>query len=355
MSDPIVPRFEEPDAWGARLRASAPDAPFVQFPAHAAAKRATGWRPRSLVAEASPGAWTGAQLLVRRLPAGLGAIAYAPRGPVTVGPDAASAARTRAAFAAGLGSLRAEGVTLVRLELGDNLPVPAGTDEVAPPAELTEPLRAPWRAALAAAGLRPHGAGTVQPRSSRIIDLREGLDAVRAAWHPNRRRYVRQAEEAGVRVRVGDAGDAEALYLAMRSIAARKGTRARSTELFAGILQAYGDAAELAIAEGGDGRLLGALLLVRTPATMSEPFGGATDEGNRLRATASLRAHAFARAIDHGCARYDLWGLPTRGIAEFKRDWGGTAVAYGGAFDVDLDPIRGPLARLALRARGFGG
>jgi lipid II:glycine glycyltransferase (peptidoglycan interpeptide bridge formation enzyme) len=46
-----------------------------------------------------------------------------------------------------------------------------------------------------------------------------------------------------------------------------------------------------------------------------------------------------------------MWGLVTPGIAHFKAGWGGAVHAYPGALDLDLDPIRGPLVRLALRVR----
>ena len=60
------------------------------------------------------------------------------------------------------------------------------------------------------------------------------------------------------------------------------------------------------------------------------------------------------RAVARGSATYDMWGISTSGIAHFKAGWGGAPVVYPGALDVDLDPIRGPLVRLALRLRGFG-
>ena len=46
-----------------------------------------------------------------------------------------------------------------------------------------------------------------------------------------------------------------------------------------------------------------------------------------------------------------MWGLVTPGIAHFKAGWGGEVHAYPGALDLDLDPIRGLLVRLALRVR----
>ena len=68
-------------------------------------------------------------------------------------------------------------------------------------------------------------------------------------------------------------------------------------------------------------------------------------------AATALQADAISRAITRGSERYDLWGLPTAGIDENKLKWAGRAWAYGGAFDIDLDPLRGALARSALRLR----
>ena len=120
-------------------------------------------------------------------------------------------------------------------------------------------------------------------------------------------------------------------------------------------MRAFGPRAELVIAERSDGaggsELLGALLVVRTESGSTELFGGATDRGNELRAPYALKAFAIERAVDHGGAWYDMWGLVTPGIAHFKAGWGGEVYAYPGALDLDLDPIRGPLVRFALRLR----
>ena len=125
----------------------------------------------------------------------------------------ASLAQSRAALLASFADLRADGVTLLRFEVPDMLPVPEGDDAVHPAADLTAPLRAIWETGLTTAGLRFTAGETVQPRSTRVIDLRLGLEAVRAAWHPTRRRYARQAEESGVRVRLASATEAASLMV----------------------------------------------------------------------------------------------------------------------------------------------
>ncbi|NDE02963.1 MAG: peptidoglycan bridge formation glycyltransferase FemA/FemB family protein [Gammaproteobacteria bacterium] len=275
---------EQPSAWGARLRAAAAagelsDLPFVQQPAWAASKALTGWGSVRLVAQ-DGAAWAGAQFLIQRLPAGLGRIAYAPRGPIVVAPNEAVAATLRAELLRGLTELRSDGVTLVRLEPGNSTPLPDEADQ--------------------------------------------GADG------------------------------ADALYTAMTSISGRTGVKTRSSAAFAHIVSAFNGEAEILIAESPSGETLGALLVITTPTTTTELFGGATNSGNELRAPYALKVTAMERAVARGSATYDMWGISTSGIAHFKAGWGGAPVVYPGALDVDLDPLRGPLVRLALRLRGFG-
>ena len=349
---------EEPSAWGARLRAAAAtgelaDLPFVQQPAWAASKGLTGWESVRIVAEEGA-AWAGVQLLLQRLPAGLGRIAYAPRGPIVVAPSEAVSTSLRAELLAGLSELRRDGVTLVRLEPGESTPLPDEADQVRPGDALSANLRASWFAAATTSRITLHRARPVQPSTSRRIDLTGGMEGVRAAWRSKWRQYARHATESGVTVRAVGAEGADALYTAMTSISGRTGVKTRSSAAFANIVSAFNGAAEILVAESATGEILGALLVITTPTTTTELFGGATDAGNELRAPYALKVTAMERAVARGSATYDMWGISTSGIAHFKAGWGGVPVVYPGALDVDLDPIRGPLVRLALRLRGFG-
>jgi len=349
---------EEPSAWGARIRAAAAagelfDLPFVQQPAWAASKALTGWESVRLVVHEGT-AWAGAQLLLQRLPAGLGRIAYAPRGPIVVAPHAEQAVTLRAELLRGLTELRRDGVTMVRLEPGESATLPDDADQVHPADALSADLRTPWLAAAATARISLHRARPVQPSTSRRIDLSAGMETVRAAWRSKWRQYARHATEAGVTVRAVGADGAEALYTAMTSISGRTGVKTRSSAAFAYIVNAFNGEAEILIAESPAGETLGALLVITTPTTTTELFGGATNAGNEFRAPYALKVTAMERAVARGSATYDMRGISTPGIAHFKAGWGGAPVVYPGALDVDLDPLRGPLVRLALRLRGFG-
>lgn len=126
MSEQITTLREESAAWDARLaRANVAreigEIPFTQLAAWATSKQLTGWSAIRLVVAHPSGAWAGAQLLMQSLPGPLGRLAYAPRAPLVVaqGPEIAAALRSELLIA--LRSLRADGVTLVRLEPGDSV------------------------------------------------------------------------------------------------------------------------------------------------------------------------------------------------------------------------------------------
>jgi lipid II:glycine glycyltransferase (peptidoglycan interpeptide bridge formation enzyme) len=360
MSEQITTLREEPAAWDARLtRAYAAgeivEIPFTQLAAWGTSKQLTGWTSVRLVMSHPSGAWAGAQLLMQSLPGPLGRLAYAPRAPIVAAQSPEIAAVLRAELLTALRSLRADGVTLVRLEPGDSVVMDPEGNVVQPDAALTASLRAPWQVAAAGTSLRLHAAAPIQPRSSRRIPLAGGVEVVRAGWRSKWRQYARQAVSDGVTVRLGSPAELPSLSAVMHSISERTGAAARSGEAFAHLMRAFGPHAELVIAErhgeSGGAELLGALLVVRTESGSTELFGGATNHGNELRAPYALKAFAIERAITHGSAWYDMWGLVTPGIAHFKAGWGGEVHAYPGALDLDLDPIRGPLVRLALRVR----
>jgi lipid II:glycine glycyltransferase (peptidoglycan interpeptide bridge formation enzyme) len=360
MSDQIEILREDPDAWGARLaRAYAAgeidELPFTQTAAWAVSKEFTGWSATRLVTQHQSGAWAGAQLLLQSLPGPLGRLAYAPRAPLVACADPGVADALRSELIRALRSLRADGVTLVRLELGSSNAVDPDSNVVQPDPALTHHLRVPWINAASDAGARLHLAVPTQPPSSRRIPLSGGADAVRAGWRSKWRQYARQALADGVTVRLGRVDELSALSAVMREISERTGSKARSGEALAHLMRAFGPRSELLIAEVADASgaavVLGALLVVRTESDSTELYGGANDRGNEMRAPYALKAFAIKRAVEQGSAWYDMWGLVTPGIAHFKAGWGGEVHAYPGALDLDLDPLRGPLVRLALRVR----
>ena len=81
-----------------------------------------------------------------------------------------------------------------------------------------------------------------------------------------------------------------------------------------------------------------------------ESYGGMTDVGAEARANYLLKWSAIASFAREGRRVYDLWGLATGGIRQFKEGFGGEEVAYVGARDLALRAAPDALLRLALPA-----
>ena len=334
--------------WSARLDdPRLTDLPFTQTVVWGEHKAHGGWHPLRLLLVDAHDHWIGAQLLVRPLPLGLGRFAYAARGPLIVAPDPTCAAALIEAFGAALAALEREQISLLRFEPAAAAPLTPTDDPVEPPAALRAAIAAPY----AKIAVR---CGALQPRSSSIIDLSGGLDAVRARYKSSQRSTLRTAERNDVRVRLGTRDDLPAFADVMSATAARARFAGRDAASYASILETHGPAAELLLAETPTVGTVGGLLLLHTRTTTTYLYAGSTEAGSALRATYALMERANANAVARGSARFDLWGLPTPGIAAFKAGWGGAAVAYAGGMEMRPGRLRGVLASTALRLRGGG-
>jgi peptidoglycan pentaglycine glycine transferase (the first glycine) len=346
-------------AWDGHVR-DHPRATYLQTTAWAAVKAVNGWRSRLVLPDPAleepdappkqphePGAdpntldpsAPAAQLLVRPLPVLPWSLGYAARGPLVEPwtPDAAERWTDRLRGSGGL-----EGIGLLRmdpeLEAGE-----ASTEVVARLGSLG------WRRARDA-----------QPTATRVVDLRAdeaGLwSDVRKKW----RQYVNHARKAGIVVRDVDAdSDPAALDrfgAIMRETSLRAGIPVRATSAYRDLWSAFRPAGEarLLFADDPSGTTLAALLLVRCGHRVTEPYGGMIAAGAEVRANYLLKWEAIRRSREEGATQYDLWGLPTPGIAHFKEGFGGREVRYVGAWDLDLDPLGAVAIRAAEAARSRG-
>jgi lipid II:glycine glycyltransferase (peptidoglycan interpeptide bridge formation enzyme) len=212
-------------------------------------------------------------------------------------------------------------------------------------------LETPWRAAP-----------KVQPPVTRVVDLTLGEEALRAGMRRKHRQYVNKAERSGLDVdrfegasfppsAVADAlGDFNRIY---RQTAQRAGFVARGREYYERVWAAFapGNHVRLSFAVSG-GERVAALFHFTCGDRVVESYGGMTDAGAELRANYLLKWAAIRDFAREGFAVYDMWGLATGGIRQFKEGFGGTEVAYVGARDL---PLRAPVdtaLRLALPAYG---
>lgn len=299
-------------------------------------RAAAGWEPvRLAVGPSRDVPVAGAQLLLRRVPLTSWHLAYVPRGPIGALEDPA----TRAALHAALRALgRARKIATVRAD-------PEAQPHTAYGQAL---LRPPWRAAP-----------KVQPPTTRVIDLTVGVDALRARLKRKHRQYVGKAEREGVTIeRFEGSASIDAVTQALSDFnriyhftARRAGFVARAP--------AYYERVWATFAPTGRVRLSFATLAGERVATLFhftcgervvESYGGMTDAGADARANYLLKWAAIADFAERGFGVYDMWGLATGGIRQFKEGFGGEEIEYVGARDLALRAPIDAVLRVAIPA-----
>ncbi len=323
--------------WDAFVEA-APYRSFSQLWGWGELRREAGWEPfRLAIGRRSEGSIrAGVQLLVRRVPAiGFG-LGYAPRGPVGDLDDDTTwfelvAAMRRLA--------ERERVATVRIEPEAPLDSRVG-------ARLTGEV---WRPAPA-----------VQPAVTRLVDLSRSEDELRGDLRKKHRQYIGKAERAGIRVEQLDASASpEVIAMALadfHGILGRTGDRAGfNTRPLAYYRRAWdalaaGNRARLFFATR-EGRRLATLFHIACGDHVAELYGGSTPEGTHDRANYLVKWEAMLALRAQGFARYDLWGQPTGGIAQFKEGFGGELLTLVGARDLPVHRAGDLAVRGALAAR----
>ena len=331
-------RVADREAWNAFVE-SAPYHAFPQLWEWGEVRAMAGWRPiRLAIGSDERAPLAGAQLLLRSMPVVGWSLAYAPRGPI----GNLDEPTIRDALVEGLRELgRTERVATVRVDPEAGIGDAYG-------ASLMQP---PWR-----------GAPRVQPPTTRLIDLSVGSEALKAGLRRKHRQYVNKAERDGVTIeRFDGASEPGATAAALADFnriyqltANRAGFVARAA--------AYYDRVWALFAPSGRARLSFAVMAEERVATLFhflcgdrivESYGGMTDAGAEARANYLLKWAAIAGFADEGFRTYDLWGLATGGIRQFKEGFGGEEVAYVGARDLALRGVPDALLRVGLPAYGL--
>ena len=308
-------------------------------------KRRQGWEITRLVAEAETGGLAGLlHIQMRRGTAGVG-FAYAPRSPVVAGPSAGAEAAV-ALLAAARRHARRRGCLVLKAD-----PEWAADDRAG-------------RALLDAAGARDSWYD-VQHRTTYLVDLGGGADAVLARLKESTRRNIRVAARSGIEVEVrGDASAAREFWPLLAESGGRAGFVPRHAAYYAEIVEEVGASCPVAVLLArGAGELLAGMIAVAAGPRLVYLYGGNRVDRPRLQAPYAVQWRAIEWGLAHGCEVYDMWGVPNHedptrpgfGYYEFKTRFNGRVERHIRCQDVRLWPGTGPvpalLERLALRGR----
>jgi peptidoglycan pentaglycine glycine transferase (the first glycine) len=321
-------------AWDRRV-AAAPQGHLLQSWGWGDLKARSGWRVQRLAVEGAL-----AQVLFRPLPAGLGTIAYVPKGPLVDYRDPSS-----------LRTLLDAVQPLARKERALCLKIEPDLEDDPDMARRLQALG--FRASPQA----------IQPRRTILVDLAPDPEEILGRMKQKTRYNIRLAARKGVSVRAGTEADLAPFYELMETTARRDG--------FGIHTRAYYGVAHRLFVEAGQGQLLlaeyeGSLLAGLVVLGLCQSgrcttacymYGASSDEHRNLMPTYLLQWESMLWAKEQGCRTYDLWGVPDEdeavlerdftqrsdglwGVYRFKRGFGGRLVRTVGAWDLIYAPLR---------------
>ena len=293
-----------------------------------------GWQAERLAFFRAGRPAAAAQILsrqVRPLPVG---ILYVPKGPLL---DYADAPLRRAVLQAIVRYARQRRAIFVKIDpdvvLATGVP---DTEEDRP-----EPLGRQVAEELGALGWR-FSADQVQFRNTVQLDLTAGEESLLSAMKQKTRYNIRLAGRKGVRVRVGDQDDLDALFAMYTETAERDEFLIRPLAYYQdawGTFMKAGLARPL-IAEV-EKEPVAAVILFRFGQRVWYMYGASRNLHRDKMPNQLLQWEAMRWARSQGAAIYDMWGAPSEflesdslwGVWRFKSGFGGRVVRHVGAWD----------------------
>jgi lipid II:glycine glycyltransferase (peptidoglycan interpeptide bridge formation enzyme) len=230
------------------------------------------------------------------------------------------------------------------------------TIKVDPEASAADPLGSLLR------GTRWRTSTKVQPPRTRVLDLSLDEEALLAGMRKKHRQYVHKAQRSGVQVAqfaASESPDSSATALAdfysiYRETAERAGFPVRAQDYYERVWSIFGPSGHARLSFATlDGARVAALFHFTCGDRAAEAYGGMTDAGAASHANYLLKWEAIRAFKAEGFTTYDLWGIATGGIAQFKEGFGGSQVDYVGARDLPLRPAQDAALRVLLPAYGI--
>lgn len=302
-----------------------------------------GWTPWRVQVEGAA-----AQILFRQLPLGL-TIAYIPKGPAI---DWSNRQQCQALF----GAIQAEAKKrrAIFLKVEPHLWRPEAHTHLHQ-SECPACIAGAAEDFLSRAGFVP--AGTIQPRTSLVVDIEGDDESILGAMKQKTRYNIRLAQKKGVTIRQGNSpADVAIFHKLAITTADRNNFGVHSLQYYQAAHTLFGpDRCALLMAEF-EGEPLAALMVFRHGQEAYYFYGASSNRHRNLMATYLIQWAAMGWAKSRGCTRYDLWGIPDAdlatleaefqhrhdglwGVYRFKRGFGGEVIQSIGAYDYIYNPL----------------
>ena len=272
---PIQPSAADWDAFVG----TQPRAHLLQLSAWGALKSQFGWGARIVALGGEGRIQAGAQVLLKRLPLGLGTMAYVPMGGYAG--EAADYARLWEAIG------ERTGAAFIKLE----------------PVRFV-PGMAPELASLGFV----ESPQTIQPPRTIVIDIAGDDETIMRRMNQGTRRKIRKSLRSGIHFVPGSRADLSAFSRLMRQTGERSQFGVHSQAYFEAVfdllLPEYGT---LLLARH-EGELLAAIMVFALGESAWYLYGASSRGAGNLYATYGIQWQAIQWAKARGCRYYDLWG-----------------------------------------------
>lgn len=271
-------------------------------------KAAHNWTVTRIVFYESNTAIGAAQILLRKLPWPLRAMAYVPRGPV-VSPER-------------------------RADILKALQVYVKTQTEA----VVVTIEPDWREDSSLTGWKK-SSNTILLSRTLMLDLRKSADDLLGVMAKKTRQYIKKSSKEVTDVRrVYDREAIEQCLKIYRETARRAQFALHEEQYYYDIFDQLGGRSHIYIAYK-DAEPIAFLWLVVSRQTAFELYGGVTDEGQRLRANYTLKWQAIQAIKEQEVVWYDLNGLLNDGVSTFKRGFSDQETHLVGTYDQPLSML----------------
>jgi peptidoglycan pentaglycine glycine transferase (the first glycine) len=336
-------RTPDGDRWDAFVQQQ-PRAHLLQLSAWGTLKQAYGWDLERVALADGDTILAGAQVLFRRLPLGLGTMAYLPMGPYIMKDNPGILAQLWQAIDQ---TAQKHGARFLKWEPG------LYRDEDQPD--------------FAALGFR-ESVQTVQPPRTVLLDISSDDDAIMKPMNQGTRRKIRQSLKKGVIYYEGTRVDVVKYNAIMQVTGARNEFGVHEPAYYQKTYDLFvPEHAALFMAEH-EGDVLAGIMVFAVGNTAWYVYGASASVKRNLMASYGVQWRAIQWARARGCRTYDMWGIPDAdeetleaqfqersdglwGVYGFKRGWGGAVVRSAGAWDKVYNPLVYKAYQLALKLR----
>lgn len=275
-------------------------------------KAAHGWRVERLFAvDMDQQVIGGVQVLIRKLPWPLRALAYVPRGPVADTEHAPGLLEALGSYVKS--QYRAVAVSIE----------PDWT-------ELPPLLGKNWK----------KSDNTILIPRTLILDLNRSDEELMAPMAKKTRQYIRKsgAEEGLAIQQVKGPEYLNACLEVYHDTAKRAGFALHGDQYYHDIFEMLGEESPV-FAAFYDGEPIAFVWLAISADTAFELYGGMTEKGQELRANYALKWFAIQKMREWGLSRYDMNGLLNDGVSNFKQGFADHEDMLVGTYDRALSPL----------------